>query len=214
MHWLFESSTADNPSERELPSQKPFASEAQTPNTSSHLPFAPSAVADSGLTALPLPDVSPEFTMTESDIRICVQGQKFLSLFHGFHRPDDGLAFYLKEWGAICVLYDLEISPTHDLADDTFWQKILDDLEEGTYAGAGGGPPCSTFSAGRNEWDGGPRPLGEFPPELYGFQSSISGREGTGSFGHTLGPPDGPGSANYSLTEQTRLGGDATPAPR
>ena len=114
-------------------------------------------------TALPLTD--PDF------LRIC-KGMTFLSLYHGFARPNDGIEHFLVLYGANLETYDLEISDSHDLADDGIWSQIRDKLESGFFAGGGGGAPCSTFSAGRSWTDGGPKPLrGEHPPELYGFSN-------------------------------------------
>ena len=108
--------------------------------------------------------------LSDPDFRRLSAGMLFLSLFHGFRRPDDGLEHFLGWYGASLECYDLEISQTHNLADQGVWDQILADIQARKYNGLGGGPPCSTFSATRNANDGGPRPLrGEFPPELFGL---------------------------------------------
>ena len=121
---------------------------------------------------------SPFISLTEFK-RVCT-GMRLLSLFHGFHRPDDGLEHFATRFGVTIDRFDTEISSSHDLADESVWQPILDAITEGTYDGGGGGPPCSTFSAGRVAHDGGPGPLrGDWPPDLYGLshisQSELEG---------------------------------------
>ena len=109
----------------------------------------------------PLPDLELK--------RIC-NGMRFLSLFNGTARPDDGLEFFLGEFGASLDAYDVSIDASHDLLDDHYWSEILERVTAGHYNGGGGGAPCSTFSPGRNYRDGGPRPVrGEWPPELFGL---------------------------------------------
>ena len=59
----------------------------------------------------------------------------FLSLYHGFARPNDGIEHFLGLYGANLETYDLEISDSHDLADDGIWSQIRDKLESGFFAG-------------------------------------------------------------------------------
>ena len=95
---------------------------------------------------------------------------ELLSLFHGSRRPDDGLEHDLGLYGAKLHCFDMEIDGAHDLADQRRWDEIIHDIEQERYDGGGGGAPCSTFSAGRNNNDGRPRPLrGEWPPTLFGL---------------------------------------------
>ena len=87
-----------------------------------------------------------------------------------FSLPFDGVDFFAGRFGVSVDCFDLEISADHDLADDAYWRSIMDNVDQGMYAGGGGGAPCSSFSASRNTRDGGPRPLrGEWEPEIFGL---------------------------------------------
>ena len=108
--------------------------------------------------------------LSDADLRKVSAGMRLLSLFHGGSRPLDGIEHFALEYKVDVDAFDLEISSHHDLADDAFWAPILADLEDGKYDGTGGGAPCSTFSASRSDWDGGPRPLrGEHPQAIFGL---------------------------------------------
>ena len=69
----------------------------------------------------------------------------------------------------VCV--DLEVHASLDLLDDTFFERILGDIEAHVFDGVLTAPPCSTFSPKRSAglYDGGPRPLrGDTAPAIYG----------------------------------------------
>lgn len=104
-----------------------------------------------------------------NEVRRIAPSLHLLSLFGG---PDKtaGLDKRVLWWGAKITVFDLDISPSHDLVDEGFWSYIRQDLTDGMYDGVGASAPCSTFSGGRRN-DGGPRPLrGPEPPDIYGFK--------------------------------------------
>lgn len=97
-------------------------------------------------------------------------GIKLFSFSHGHTHPDDGLEHYVAEVGAGVEVFDLEASPAHDLADDSVWAGFMERVRADEFFGAGGGAPCSSFSAGRSAYDGGLPPLRrECPPDLFGL---------------------------------------------
>ena len=82
---------------------------------------------------------------------------KVLYLFSGPARHQDGVQSCLEALGIPCKCMDTEISPDHNLLDQSVWDelwKVLDDYEARLLS-----PPCGTFSAARRSTDGGPMPL-------------------------------------------------------
>ena len=95
---------------------------------------------------------------------------RFLSLCGGKERRD-GLDKFVRDFSAEIDVFDIDLSPQHDLVCDAVWNNVVGDIEDGKYASGGGAPPCSTFAACRKFDDGGPPPLrGETSPEIYGFK--------------------------------------------
>ena len=103
---------------------------------------------------------------------------RFLSLCGGKERRD-GLDKFVRDFSAEIDVFDIDLSPQHDLVCDAVWNNVVVDIEDGKYASGGGAPPCSTFAACRKFDDDGPPPLrGETSPEIYGFKVlSIEDRE-------------------------------------
>ena len=107
--------------------------------------------------------------LADSDVRRHAAGITLLNLFGGPSR-EDGIDVFVRKWGAEMVVYDIEISPSHDLCDEGLWQTIRSDIENGKYDGALTAPPCGTFCANRGK-GAGPRVLRtEWPPDLYGIK--------------------------------------------
>ena len=109
--------------------------------------------------------------VSDVDFRRLAKGLRFLSVFNGPLRPADGLEYWASQYDAIVDCIDPVIAgDRHDLTDALIWEPLLEKIETGYYdGGAGGGAPCSTFSAGRKN-DGGPRALRtETPPGLFGI---------------------------------------------
>lgn len=80
-----------------------------------------------------------------------------LYLFSGPMQHRDGVQRWLEAEGVQCRCLDTEISPDHDLLDQSNWDnlwKVLDDSDGNLLS-----PPCETFSAARRSTDGGPLPL-------------------------------------------------------
>ena len=101
-----------------------------------------------------------------TELRRIAASLRFLSLCGGPDRPD-GIDKYVRELGANIDVYDLEITPEHNLLDDCVWKRIKADFESGKYDSGGAAPPCSTFSTSRRWGEGVPSPLrGEFAPEI------------------------------------------------
>ena len=122
--------------------------------------------------------------LPDTELRRQASGIRLISLFGGKHRPKDGMDTYIQMWGATVDVYDIEISPEHDLLDQGLWGNVENNLEEGKYDGGMNAPPCGTFCANRSN-DGGPRALrGPEPPDLYGIKGLVpkekeSVRQGT-----------------------------------
>ena len=85
---------------------------------------------------------------------IGVGASRILYLFSGPHRPYDGLAAFAQQLGSDCVCVDKEFDDDHDLLDQAFWEKCMEDEYEAYLAS----PPCSTFTPARRG-QGGPSPL-------------------------------------------------------
>ena len=80
-------------------------------------------------------------------------------MFHGPLRPVDGIEHWASLYGVIVDCIDPVLAPGHDLTDSLMWTILLERVEACHYDGVGGGPPCSSFSAGCVGADGGPRAL-------------------------------------------------------
>ena len=120
--------------------------------------------SNSGAANNALPELEP------AEFKKYTQGMVLLSLFHGFYRPKDGIEAYASEHGVEVEAWDVENSAAHDLADEGVWETIRQNMDDRKYSGAGGGPPCSSFSATRTGEGNSPKPLrGEWPPELFGL---------------------------------------------
>ena len=92
-----------------------------------------------------------------------------LYLYSGPHRPNDGLARYLRDMGADCVCVDREFNESHVLLDQTFWEMCKADFDK--YDSWMSSPPCSSFTPARRG-QGGPEPLrGVQGPERYGLRN-------------------------------------------
>lgn len=82
---------------------------------------------------------------------------KILYLFGGPYRPSDGFEKFCQQLGSQCEQVDIEFNPDHDLTSQSFWDHLsarLDDFDAYLIS-----PPCSTFTAARNDEDGGPGKL-------------------------------------------------------
>ena len=100
---------------------------------------------------------------------------RILYLFSGPRRPTDGLEKFLHDEGVACECVDIEYDTSHDLRDNDFWSSIKSRLDE--FDGFMLSPPCGTFTAARNDLDGGPPPLrGITGNEVYGLPG-LEGRD-------------------------------------
>ena len=82
---------------------------------------------------------------------------KLLYLYSGPMKDNGGFADFCKQRSLECVCIDKEIDDKHDLTDQQVWDELADVYPD--MQGFLMSPPCSTFTAARNESDGGPRPL-------------------------------------------------------
>lgn len=110
-------------------------------------------------------------------------GRKVLYLYSGPQRDDDGFGTFCKTNSLMCDYVDKEYNDAHDLLDQQTWDTLHSKLQD--YDAYLLSPPCSTFTAARNDMDGGPRAL-RTPsgPERYGRydatpQEKLRVREGT-----------------------------------
>ena len=91
---------------------------------------------------------------------------RVLYLFSG---PLSGLGKFVQDLGLDCTCMDIEISDSHNLLDQTCWDKVESNFDS-VVAGLAS-PSCSTFTAARRR-DGGPQPLRSATgPGRYGLKS-------------------------------------------
>ena len=97
-------------------------------------------------------------------------GNAVLYLFSGPLRHNDGVPHFLAARNIECRCVDTEISPDHDLLDQSNWESLWEELPN--YEARLLSPPCGTFSAARRSGDGGPQPLrSSTGPGRYGLAS-------------------------------------------
>eukprot|EP00435_Cladocopium_sp_Y103_P033066 s206_g8.t1 len=82
---------------------------------------------------------------------------RVLYLYSGPSRDADGFSTFCKANSLDCDYVDKEFDAGHDLLDQQVWDELSSTLSG--YDGCLMSPPCSTFTAARNEQDGGPGPL-------------------------------------------------------
>ena len=109
---------------------------------------------------------------------------KVLYLYSGPIKDKGGFASLCKQRSLNCSCIAKEIDDSHDLTDQQIWEDLLN-----TFHGIEAflmSPPCSTFTAARNESDGGPRPLRTATgDERYGRRDVMhtsGGTEGEGGY--------------------------------
>ena len=79
-----------------------------------------------------------------------------IHLFSGPTDRADGLRAILRRVGWECTDIDTCIGPSHDLLSDTLWEKLEQQVKDGSVDFIWMGPPCSTFSRARNIRPGPP----------------------------------------------------------
>lgn len=93
--------------------------------------------------------------------------RKVLYLYSGPSRNEDGFGTYCLKNSLKCDYVDKEYNDAHDVLDQHTWETVFARVP--SYDAYLLSPPCSTFTAARNDHDGGPRSLRtSHGPERYG----------------------------------------------
>ena len=99
---------------------------------------------------------------------------------------DDGLGSFVRELGAEAVVYYLERSEGHNLADEGVWSGIRGDIESDVYQAKFSAPPCGSFCANRGIGPG-PRVFrGAEVSDLFGLPNSEPSEKDTVRIGTLL----------------------------